>query len=164
MWLCVCLGLMLSMFACIAVAQDPASSWVAWAHASCPGRITRLEASTAVPPLPSQVGVGAQPAFWFGIEDAHNVNLLQPILPAYGQCAPDQYCVFNEQFRWDGMHNWDGASAITQPGDALSASITLTADGSYVLAWSVRGSVNITHSDVRSPAVLEGKNFVRTRA
>ena len=92
--------LVLMYFVVCNFAQDPAISWLAWAHASCPEgtKVTHLSAGSIIPKDPQMNG--GYPALWFGIEDPNNVNLLQPIVPAWNQCSEaNKYCVFNEQFR-----------------------------------------------------------------
>ena len=143
---------------CNVNAQDPAPSWVKYAHASCPAGspITHLSATTIVPPPPAEIG--GYPALWFGIEDVNNINLLQPIVPTWGQCEINEYCVYNEQFRWHGQKNWDGDSAQIVAGDLVYASIDLAQNGSYILTIAVNNQT--LFADERDPSVLEGLTFV----
>jgi hypothetical protein len=79
-------------------------------------------------------------------------------VPAFGQCADNTYCVFNEQYRWNGGINYNGNSTTVQPGDRIFAALQLTSGG-YVMTIKTTGSVNTTTTDVRPPSTLEGQNF-----
>jgi hypothetical protein len=68
-------GLLLLFCFGLALAQDPAPSWLAYAKTTCAGQVTRVSANTVVPPKPTSQG--AYTAWWFGIEDPNNINLIQ---------------------------------------------------------------------------------------
>lgn len=75
-------------------AQDPASSWLAYAEAKGNGkRVTYVGAKWQVPEFPESRSSPSAPGWWFGIEPEPALYLLQPIL-AYGYTGND-YSIFN---------------------------------------------------------------------
>ena len=77
-------GICLMTLASVVAAQDPASSWLTYAHTTTGKPIQSFYAELIVPSYPRVSG--GSPAFWIGIEDRKNLNLIQPVRLAQPRC------------------------------------------------------------------------------
>ena len=71
----------LSSVLLLAIADDPASSWLVYAIAPGNGtRVTQVNATWVVPSYPKDRNAPNAPGYWFGIEPRPADLLIQPIL------------------------------------------------------------------------------------
>jgi hypothetical protein len=117
-------------------AQDPASSWLAYAAYTDPQNrpITSLSTSWIVPSNPkTSIGSNA-PGWWFGVQTAKgNGALIQPIL-AYGYTG-SVYSIFNGVYDWTDR-SWHTSKEVytVVPGDNITSSVTFVpSTNSYVM-------------------------------
>lgn len=81
--------LAVALAAAVAVADDPASSWLVYAIAPGNGtRVTSVNATWVVPSYPTDRNAPNAPGYWFGIEPRPADMLIQPIL-GEANCFPD---------------------------------------------------------------------------
>jgi hypothetical protein len=121
----------------LAAAQDPASSWLAYAAASCPAgtRVTHFEGQWKVPPRPAHSNLGTYYTPWIGAETTDNMNLLQPVSPWNGELNWGQgaWQAYNEYFQWSPVHNTNGKMFDVAAGDTLHGGLDLARDQSYAV-------------------------------
>jgi hypothetical protein len=120
--------------ASLALADDPAASWLAYAQSKGDTNtnssiVTKVTAKWTVPASPSSPYGSNAPGFWFGIEPQPADALIQPIL-AYGDMGAD-YTLFNGYFYWPDQSWWQSSSIDVSPGDAVSGGVELLANHSY---------------------------------
>ena len=100
-------GICLMTLASVVAAQAPASSWLTYAHTTTGKPIQSFYAELIVPSYPRVSG--GSPAFWIGIEDRKNLNLIQPVrlanLVASSALGSQLYCADHAQARvWCVSH------------------------------------------------------------
>lgn len=120
-----------ALVAAVAVAQDPAPGWLAYATAQCPAgtRITHMEAKWTVGQDPPQSFAFFSP--WFGIDTSDNLNLLQPVNPWLGTA----WAMYTEYYQWSPSHNKNSQQHSVNAGDQLHGQITFNGESeqSYTL-------------------------------
>eukprot|EP01104_Vermistella_antarctica_P008736 TRINITY_DN2211_c0_g1_i2.p2 TRINITY_DN2211_c0_g1~~TRINITY_DN2211_c0_g1_i2.p2 ORF type:complete len:136 (+),score=18.82 TRINITY_DN2211_c0_g1_i2:132-539(+) len=96
-------------------AQDPASSWLAYAQASSSGdMVTSFSAIVTVPSKPKSRG--GYMAFWIGQEPTTMDDLFQPILAL----TSGEYLIWNEEFLWQNEYDYQSPHhGPVQPGDKV---------------------------------------------
>lgn len=118
----------------LALAQDPSSSWLAYASYTDPKHrpITALNTSWIVPDDPAISFGSNAPGWWFGVQTANGDGaLIQPIL-AYGYTGA-HYSIFNGVFDWTD-ESWHTSKEVytVSPGDKIVSSVTFRPkDNSY---------------------------------
>eukprot|EP01116_Phalansterium_solitarium_P014482 TRINITY_DN3217_c0_g1_i1.p1 TRINITY_DN3217_c0_g1~~TRINITY_DN3217_c0_g1_i1.p1 ORF type:complete len:248 (-),score=62.45 TRINITY_DN3217_c0_g1_i1:99-842(-) len=137
--------------AVVALAQDPAQGWLAYAKGVSPsgGILTHVAAKWRVPSNPAQGGAFYSP--WFGIESSDNLNLIQPVNPWMGS----SWSIYNEYFQWSPEHNENSASHTVQAGDELYGSVDFNAGNqSYTVyhsdlndGWSVTSNIRVQRKE-----------------
>ena len=126
--------------ASMALANDPASSWLSYARfdaGSASSKITALNTTWTVPSLPATAFGSNAPGWWFGVMDKDgNGALVQPIL-AYGYTG-SHYSIFNACFDWtDGSWTVSDTVSTVKPGDKITSSVTYNeAANSYTMLIS----------------------------
>ena len=130
----VVLALAVLSFGCLVAptfADDPASSWLSYISYQAEGKVTMVNATWTVPPLPKESFGSNAPGWWFGIQTKDgNGALIQPIL-AYGYQGP-VYTMFNGVFDWtDASWHTSWEKDTVDPGDTLVSSISLVGDREY---------------------------------
>lgn len=137
--------------AALAVAQDPAQGWLAYAQGISPigGVITHVSAKWRVPSNPVTGGGFYSP--WFGIEASDNLNLIQPVNPWTG----GSWSIYNEYFQWSPEHNENSDSHTVQAGDLLYGSVDFNSGNqSYTVyhsdvndGWSVTSNIRVQRKE-----------------
>ena len=116
----------------LAVAQDPAEGWMAYAISSLPSsveRITRLEMTWTVGQAPTWSWAFFPP--WFGMDPADNLNLTQPVNHWSGRA----WSMYTEYYQWSPEHNSNSRSYTVQAGQTLHGALVYSAaDDSYTLS------------------------------
>jgi len=117
----------------LALAQDPADSWLAYTVAKGNGKlVTQVNMTWAVPAYPTTRDGGNAPGWWFGIEPEPAMDLIQPIL-AYGD-GQSEYTAFNGEFDWHDGGWFQSPGFTVQPGAVLFASVTYDqSSNSYIM-------------------------------
>ncbi|GMH58358.1 hypothetical protein TL16_g02592 [Triparma laevis f. inornata] len=114
------------LFAQSALAQDPATGWMAYAvgDISSTGaeRITRLEMTWTVGAEPTKSSAFFSP--WFGMDPVDNLNLIQPVNPWSGsRFGGGSWSAYTEYYQWSPTHNSNSASFSVKSGDTLKGSL-----------------------------------------
>jgi len=115
----------------LASANDPSGSWLSYAQFtsnSTTDIITFLKAEMVVPSAPTRLG--AEPAFWFGLQTANGDGaLVQPIMAKW---IINSFDMFQEIYDWTDKHDDANRHQRVNPGDLITASVTYKAeDNSY---------------------------------
>merc|ERR1711907_77309 len=146
----------LAAFAALASAQDPAGSWLTYAHTSLNGLpIQHFYAEAVVPKYPSLFGGSA--AYWIGIEDRNNLNLIQPIMVKH---EIGGFHTFVEHFDWHTGNDEQSAAFTVKPGVRVFGQIDLQKDGSYIQMAGIAG----TNQNVTMRVVPDSKSEAFTNA
>jgi hypothetical protein len=142
------------MLSSMALGQDPAHGWMAYAVGSLPSsveRITRLEMTWTVSDDAKRSGSFYSP--WFGMDPADNLNLLQPVNPWGGS----SWSMYTEYFQWRPTHNSNSRQHPVKAGQTLHGSIVYDASSD---AYTV--TQTIVETGVSSSQVVpcqSGKKF-----
>lgn len=130
--------LLLALLLAIAVAQDPAPGWLAYATAQCPAgtRITHMEAKWLVGQNPPDSFAFFSP--WFGVDTTDNLNLLQPVNPWFGS----SWSIYTEYYQWSPSNNMDSDQYSVNAGDQLWGQITFNGEDAQ--------TYTLTQTDVTS--------------
>ena len=118
-----------------ALAQDPASGWMAYAVGAIPSsyeRITRLDMTWTVGAAPKPSAAFFSP--WFGMDPADNLNLIQPVNP-WGRTA---WSMYTEYYQWSPTHNSNSKQYAVEAGQTLLGSLVYDAQtDSYTLSQKI---------------------------
>lgn len=138
-----------------AMAQDPATGWMAYARGKVPSgteRITSLEMMWTVGDNPESSFAFFSP--WFGMDPADNLNLIQPVNPWFGS----SWSYYTEYFQWSPENNSNSAQMPINAGDVLHGSLQYDASSdSYTLTQT---NTNNGQSSSQVVQCQNGKKFV----
>ena len=139
----------------LAVAQDPAEGWMAYAISSLPSsveRVTRLEMTWTVGQAPTWSWAFFPP--WFGMDPADNLNLTQPVNHWSGRA----WSMYTEYYQWSEEHKSNSRSYTVQAGQTLHGALVYSAaDDSYTLSQTV---VETGETSSQVVQCQSGKKFV----
>jgi len=128
-----------ALFASLALAQDPAEGWMAYAVGSVPSgteRITHLEMKWKVGENPKSSSAFFSP--WFGMDPADNLNLIQPVNPWEGGLFSSGWSMYTEYFQWSPTHNSNSASHSVKSGQTLHGVLDYDeSSDSYTLSQTI---------------------------
>jgi hypothetical protein len=140
--------------ASVAVAQDPANGWIAYAVGEAPagtGRITSLEMTWKVSSSPSRGSAFYSP--WFGMDPSDNLNLIQPVNPWGGS----SWSMYTEYFQWSPEHNSNSEQERVESGQTLHGALTYHPQfGGYTLNQTI---VETGKSSSQFVKDQNGKNY-----
>lgn len=129
------LALTIAALATTAVAQDPATGWMAYAVGTVPEgteRITRMEMTWQVGQAPEPSEAFFSP--WFGMDPADNLNLIQPVNPWLG----NGWAMYTEYFQWSPEDNSNSPQQSVEAGQHLKGSLVYNMNSdSYFLNQTI---------------------------
>jgi len=146
------------------MANDPASSWLAYAAYTDPQDrpITSLSTSWTVPSLPATSFGSNAPGWWFGVQTAKGDGaLVQPIL-AYGYTG-SHFSIFNGVYDWTDQ-SWHTSPEVytVVPGDNITSSVTyIPSDNSYTMYIA---SANLGKSITTNYKLLKAQTGTESQA
>jgi hypothetical protein len=158
-------SLLASLLTSCVVANDPASSWLAYSAYTDPQDrpITSLSTWWIVPSLPAQSFGSNAPGWWFGVQTAKGDGaLIQPIL-AYGYTG-SHFSIFNGVFDWTDQ-SWHTSPEVftVQPGDNITSSVTFNPDANsytmYIASAQLGKSISTDYTILRQQTGVESQAF-----
>lgn len=119
----------------VALAQDPAGGWMAYAVGEVPNgveRITKLEMTWTVGAEPKKSRAFFSP--WFGMDPSDNLNLIQPVNP----WTRSSWAMYTEYYQWSPTHNSNSDQYTVKSGQTLKGSLVYdAATDSYTLSQTI---------------------------
>ena len=142
-------GLLSLLGAVAAAASDPSGGWLSYAVYNAPrptDTITRMSATTVVPPAPSDGG--GSPAFWFGLQTASGDGaLVQPITSKW---LGDGFYMFQEIFDWTDYNDHQTTPIRLRAGDVVHAEVAyVKTSNSYRMTMNATGSDEVSRYEYK---------------